>query len=336
MARGKPVKFAALRPDLQVSFHYRLQSLRDVYLQDALRRTVAAADVTRIDEQLAQYVRADALRRVASFGIRGEVFFPVPYLIQQNPHLLGYYRLLFGISQKEFYKSSHFGRFKRLEERGEIPPALSPDLPALCESLVQTAQRLVEGVAPLSSEVVHDLQVLTIGPQLRGSQNTKVGRGATAEVMELLRQITKGYIQASTETDIQLRNDSGRIVSIQFASDPDVAITEGLATGVRPLVSIEVKGGTDVSNIHNRIGEAEKSHQKARGRGFFEFITIVRVAIDEGAAKRESPTTSHFFHLDRIKDPRSNEHAAFRDLLTSIISIKNRPPKGRGSGAASR
>ena len=34
----------------------------------------------------------------------------------------------------------------------------------------------------------------------------------------------------------------------------------------RPLVAIEVKAGTDASNIHNRIGEAEKSHLKARAR----------------------------------------------------------------------
>jgi hypothetical protein len=32
-------------------------------------------------------------------------------------------------------------------------------------------------------------------------------------------------------------------------------------------VAVEIKGGKDYSNIHNRIGEAEKSHQKAKKEG---------------------------------------------------------------------
>ena len=80
--------------------------------------------------------------------------------------------------------------------------------------------------------------------------------------------------------------------------------------------------GTDASNIHNRIGEAEKSHQKARSRGFREFWTIIRVDVDEVTARRESPTTSHFFHLDRISDRSTAEHQRFRDLLSSLVGIQ--------------
>jgi hypothetical protein len=87
-------------------------------------------------------------------------------------------------------------------------------------------------------------------------------------------------------------------------------------------VSIEVKGGTDISNIHNRLGEAEKSHQKARNRGFFEFWTIVRCDVDPAMAARESPTTSRFFHLDRISDQKAPEHREFRDLLGSLLGIQ--------------
>ncbi len=54
---------------------------------------------------------------------------------------------------------------------------------------------------------------------------------------------------------------------IEFSSDPDVLITEKLQSGVRYILSIEVKGGTDASNIHNRLGEAEKSHLKAKKFG---------------------------------------------------------------------
>lgn len=36
----------------------------------------------------------------------------------------------------------------------------------------------------------------------------------------------------------------------------------------RNIIAVEVKGGTDFSNIHNRIGEAEKSHQTPVLSGF--------------------------------------------------------------------
>lgn len=119
-----------------------------------------------------------------------------------------------------------------------------------------------------------------------------------------------------------IKNDSGRIVTIAFSSDPDIEITEKLVNRNRGLISIEIKGGRDYSNIHNRIGEAEKSHQKAKKRGYYEFMTILSVDVDYEILKDESPTTSHFFNIDHLIDKGSNEFMDFRDTLTSIISIK--------------
>jgi thiamine biosynthesis protein ThiC len=57
-------------------------------------------------------------------------------------------------------------------------------------------------------------------------------------------------------------------VLITFASDPDIIIREEMrADQFRHLVAIEVKAGSDFSTIHNRIGEAEKSHRKAKISG---------------------------------------------------------------------
>jgi len=85
---------------------------------------------------------------------------------------------------------------------------------------------------------------------------------------------------------------------------------------------MEIKGGAARSNIHNRLGEAEKSHQKAKSRGFFEFWTIVRCQTDPAVAREESPTTSHFFNLDRIKDPTTPQRTRFREMLGSLIGIR--------------
>jgi len=56
--------------------------------------------------------------------------------------------------------------------------------------------------------------------------------------------------------------------------------------------------------------------------GFFEFWTIIRVDVDPAPACKESPTTTHFFHLDRTLDPARREHAQFRDLLGTLTGIR--------------
>lgn len=137
-----------LLPSLQVSFYLKIQYLhpRALYFQEALRKTVENLDISVLDRQLAEYVKPDALRRAASLGVRGEVFFPVPCILEQNPFLLGYYRLLLGLSQKELYKKGAFDRFKYLEKRGAIHPDLVRLIPALCSSLVKMAEILVNGI----------------------------------------------------------------------------------------------------------------------------------------------------------------------------------------------
>jgi hypothetical protein len=322
MPAKKRSNFPIIQPNLQISFYFRLQIVRDLYLNEALKKTISALDIRKIDGELAQYVSPDKLRRVAAFGLRGEVLFPVPCILKENPFLLGYYRLLFGLSQKEFYNKGPFGRFKRLEDRGDFTHLHEPHMQALCESLIKTAEVLVDGIDELSLQIIHELQLLTLGPQLRGGANTKIGQDATQEVFNLIKNLTASYIKDTTERTIHIVNDSNRTVMIEFFSDPDVKITEKLESGVRPLVAIEIKGGKDASNIHNRVGEAEKSHQKAKNRGFFEFWTIIRVDVDQEAVKRESPTTTHFFHIDRITNRSTKEHTQFRDLLSSLVGMR--------------
>lgn len=314
--------YSILEPNLQISFYFKLEKIREFYLHNALKKTVAELSIKTIDQQLSQYVQPSHLKKVASFGLRGEVFFPVPYIIESNPFLLGYYRLLFGFSQKEFYNKGPFGKFKKLEDQSTITENTKKSIEALCISLIKTAQIIVDSIDDISLSIIHDLQLLTVGPQLRGSENTRLGQDAHKEVYNIIKEITSKYLKEATARTLILENESGRIVVIEFASDPDIRITEKLPSRIRSVVSIEIKGGTDASNIHNRLGEAEKSHQKAKKLGFFEFWTIIRVPLDENLAKRESPTTSHFFQLDGLSDPTSSEYSSFRDLLGSLIGIK--------------
>lgn len=92
--------------------------------------------------------------------------------------------------------------------------------------------------------------------------------------------------------------NSGTII---VGGDPDVRIQEEIGTASHKKVAIEVKGGTDKSNAHNRAGEAEKSHQKAKSQGYRDFWTIIaKMGLDLGVLKTESPTTNAWFDATQI------------------------------------
>lgn len=318
----KQYALPVLQPDLQIAFYLKLKSISDQYLYQALSDTIRQLFILDIDMQLAEYVDHDPIKKVASFGLRGEIFFPVPCIIQRNPRLLGYYRLLLGFSQKEFYNKGPFGVFKSLEERGTISVGNKPHIKSLCISLIRSAEIMIEQIDDLSLTTIRDLQMLTLGPQLRGGLNTELGKNATRKIFKLIKSLVLPYLKSETDKALIIENDSKRIVTVEFSSDPDIRIIELIGSTKRPLVSIEIKGGKDKSNIHNRIGEAEKSHQKAKGNNFFEFWTMIRIDLDYADAKRESPTTTRFFNIDHIHDPHHEEYQLFRDLLSSLLSIQ--------------
>jgi hypothetical protein len=162
-----------LRPTGQIDFYSRLHAVRRRYLHEAMKETMqdSAFDLRALDDELASFVDAVHLKRLASFHLRGEAFFPVPYLLIRNPHLLGYYRLLYGFSCKAFYEQGPFKRFQRLENDGRLESRIAPQIPSLCRSLCATGGLLVELIEHVSLSVVNELQILTLGAQFRGSGN---------------------------------------------------------------------------------------------------------------------------------------------------------------------
>ena len=162
-------------PKLQIDFAFALKRFRAVYLQSALLETVRDMDIAELDKQLAEYVPPADLATLAQYGLRAELLFAVPAVLEANPYLLGYYRLLMGYSQKEFYgrdKGFGVGYFKSMEEKGKTSKTAAADLPDLCVAFCATASALLAGVGPLrvSRELLDDLTLLTVGPQLRGGQ----------------------------------------------------------------------------------------------------------------------------------------------------------------------
>jgi hypothetical protein len=233
---------------LQASVASGLDAFRRLYLQQALSETIETLDLSQLNAELDAFASAEDLKKLASLGVRGEFVFPVPSLLRENPRLLGYYRLLLGYSQKEFFNKGKLGRFAGMEEKGKLSSRISDEIDELCLAFCQRASELLNdiGIARVSLDFLEDLTLLTLGPQLRGSNNTKIGR----------------------------------------------------------------------------LGEAEKSHQSAKQRGFVEFWTIYNVpTLDLSKAHEKSPTSNRFYSLPELLTPTCAAFEDFRGRLMSLVGI---------------
>ncbi len=313
-------------PELQIEFSLALAEIRRRYLQEALQETVGTLPIAEVDSELATVAQADALQKLARHSIRGELLFPVPLILAANPYLLGYYRLLYGFSQKQFYTAATgVGAFKSMEERGVVSKARLSDIAELCRSMAPAGAALLDGLGAkrVSVALLDDLTLLTIGPQLRGGANVKKGARGIVKVFEAIHEIVKQSAISVDDARIVARNAAQRLVYVEFAPDPDIIIREEIAPSqFAEKIAIEVKAGEDFSNIHNRLGEAEKSHQKARQRGYVECWTIVNVdRIDMEMARRESPTTNRFYRISDIMSGTGAEFLDFRNRILSLIGV---------------
>lgn len=320
------IKFPA--PTLQIDFATQLKKIRSRYLQDALLETMGKLKITEVDKKLAEYVPEEDLSLLAQNGLRAELLFPIPMVFEENPYLLGYYRLLMGYSQKEFYgtdKGFGAGCFKSMEERGVINSRAASLISELCHAFCDSASALLRGLEDLdlTKNLFDDLTLLTVGPQLRGGANNKIGKLGTVQVFNVIKRIVEHAAVEITDNSIKIDSPTGRPYYIQFASDPDIVIQEQMSSEhFRNVVAIEIKGGTDISNIHNRLGEAEKSHQKAKNKGYTEFWTVVNVSqLNRENAKHESPTTNRFYSLSSLMLGDDEEYEDFRRRVISLTAI---------------
>ena len=211
------VPFPVLVPTLQIGFYKRLVAAQETQLLPALLAHVASVDIVALDAELHEFVGSQWLRRLAAEGLRGELLFPVPIILSSKPSLIGYYRLLLGFSQKEFYRSP-FSTFARMEATGVVPEQVRDLLPDLCRSMIGSASMLLDGVPALSTDLLNALTLLTLGSQLRGSYNTLLGQEATKSVFQMIRQLVHDSIEEESATHLLIRNAAGRLVRIEFAA----------------------------------------------------------------------------------------------------------------------
>ncbi|BAF60849.1 hypothetical protein PTH_2668 [Pelotomaculum thermopropionicum SI] len=302
----------------------RLKSERGKILRDALREAVGKVGVQVIDRELHDLVSTSALNKLGTFGLRGEVLFAVPSLIKEKPTISGYYRLVLGISQKEYGRK---GLDKWIKiEKGESATVSENEVRDLCVILIEAGERLLSVFSSrdnITEDFFHELTLLTLGAQLDGSYRVIVGQKAVAVIRELIENIIKPKKPDSfrkKSNEIEFNNAAGRQVRIRFGSDPDILVSERSGNQDRHLLAIEVKGGSDPSNIHNRLGEAEKSHLKLSASGVLRW-TIIGVPVDEKTARMRSPSTNRFYAISNLLINGSQEYESFRRELISILGL---------------
>ena len=313
-----------LSPSRQVVFHQMLVAARKSVLMDALNEVLGQLDPDTTKKQILTHVPTGAQKTLASAGIRDEHVFPIPAVLEKKPTLVGYYRLLLGVSQKRFYrKGTGMGQFKGMETRGVFNPRKRPDLERFCSVMAENLAELVRQISPkITSRDICELPLLTLGAQLYGSNNNAIGRQATLDVFLSVVEIVKKFIVSQDDARITVHNASKRTVIIALSGDPDIRIQEEFDGKLRNILAIEIKGGTDVSNAHNRAGEAEKSHRKAKKQDFRDYWTIISLAgIDPGMLKQESPTTNSWFDVAQVLAREGNDWNEFRSRFAGAVGI---------------
>ena len=137
-----------------------------------------------------------------------------------------------------------------------------------------------------------------------------------------INTILKPFLSVTTHDRSEIVNSAGRTVVVRLASDPDVSVTEVVGSTERKTLAIEIKGGLDSSNAHNRAGEAEKSHQKARAAGYLEFWTLIsKGQLDMEQLRRESPTTNAWFDVTQVLAHEGRDWDAFRSAVVQAVGI---------------
>ena len=308
----------------QIRFHQLLVAARKSWLMDALTDALSRADPKTVKDQISTFVPPDVQRALAAAGIRDEHVFPVPAVLEAKPTLIGYYRLLLGIPQKSFYiGGTGMGQFKSMETRGLLNPARRPDLEGFCGAMARSLAQLVRQMTPsVSKRDVSELPLLALGYQFQGGNNNAIGKQATVDVFLAVSELVKGHTISQSERRIIVKNAARRRVIIALASDPDIRIQEQFGGELRNKVAIEIKGGTDVSNAHNRAGEAEKSHQKAKKDGFRDYWTIIsKAGLNIEKLKAESPTTNDWFDVAQVLAREGEDWRVFKSRLADAAGI---------------
>lgn len=320
-------RFDVPDPGKQVYFAQMLASVRASGLHQVLRTTATGVHGPTLRTQISQFAPSDGLNLLQGTGVRDEEVFASPVVLEAAPGLMSYYRLLLGISQKAFYTgATGLNPFKPMEETQTLTETAKVMLDDLCTDLnVQMAVLLHALPHGTLRDDVNHLPLMALGAQADGSWRTQIGSKATKQVFESMKQVVRdaGRQYIETPVSITVENNSKREVTLALAPDPDVVIRENFGNNSSEYkAAIEIKGGTDYSNVHNRAGEAEKSHAKAIDDGAGTCWTIIDLRrADLERLRRESASTREWLDLTEVLDRSGSSWDRLVQITRSAMGI---------------
>jgi hypothetical protein len=315
----------SLSASKQASFHPLLVAARKTKLASAVSEAAAECDTSAFRSDISTYGDDHVLKIAAAAGIRDEHIVATPCILRKRPSVLGYYRLFVGLSKKQFYHGkTGFGLLEVMEEGNTLTSRHEERLEAVCRTLNGL---IAELIAPLEGHFgkddIHDLPLLQLGAQLDGANRVKIGEAASQEVFSVIGGLLQKHVKQARPKKLELVDATGVKVTIVCSSDPDIEIRRDDGSNRPRRIAIEIKGGTDLSNAHNRAGEAEKSHTKAKRAGATEFWTIASLPPkDLESFKSQSQTTNIWFDLAEVLGQQGGTWDEFRRQLTSAVGVK--------------
>lgn len=313
----------------QIQTQKILHQYRNTILGYNLRNTVKFINPTILHTEIVDFVPIKGMQVLQSYGIREEVVFVLPCILKANPRLLGYYRLLMGISEKQFYTSaSGLSIFKTLEHTGKIDSFSDEDIESLCKAINSVMDCFLNDInKDYLKEDLNDLPLMTLGVYADGVWRNIIGQQAAMHVFKTIKTIikeTRANITADEEKEISFINKSGERFRVIPSSDPDISVIKEKTNSIK-LLCIEIKGGQDVANVHNRAGEAEKSHQKAIQEGWLEKWTLIYLeGLQEAQRNKlltESPSTDEWFDINEVCARTGKSYDDFRLKLLTLFSL---------------
>lgn len=89
----------------QLFFIGVLNEARSNMLHEAITAACIKIKPDTLRLEMVEYVPPVGLKALQGSGIRDEEVYVIPSVLKEMPQALGYYRILLGISQKQFYSS---------------------------------------------------------------------------------------------------------------------------------------------------------------------------------------------------------------------------------------
>ena len=319
------LQFRRIQADKPIDIYEALVAARRLQLQPALARAVGEVGVTIIDGELRELVPAEALNHVAGLGLRGERVFPIPSVLEHAPPLIGYYRMLLGISKKEFQQTNKLGYGSVVGRRGAratMSPELVSALPRLCAAFIEPLVKVVYAMNTFDNRDLNDLALLTLGPTLQGGRNNVIGSRTSKAVFEALRAGRGGLDRFRQRTACTVRGSQWaylcidrRGATLMFASTKPSRMAKKF-----PL-----------SRSRSRVAKMPPTRITGRGkrrsltsrRGFPVTITrwtiMVTRGLNQERLRQETPSSTELFDASEVMKRSGPGWKALRERFVETI-----------------